>query len=78
MALHLPFGDWLLLLAAAAFLGAAAGQVLKAVGRKFVCHLRPDVRESWWVLAAGCTGYAARGAVFAAVAWLLFPVGHGP
>jgi hypothetical protein len=72
MALHLPFGDWLIFVAAAAFLAAAAGQIVKAVRRKFVCHLRPDVRESWWVLAAGSTGYAARGAVFAAVAWLLF------
>jgi hypothetical protein len=75
MALHLPFGDWLLLLAAAACAGVALGQFAKAARRKFVCHLRPDVRDSWWILAAGCAGYAARGAVFATVAWLLYRAG---
>jgi hypothetical protein len=72
MALHIPFGDWLILAAAAAFAGAAVAQLVKAARRRFVCHLRRDVRDSWWVIAAGCTGYAARGAVFGTVAWLLF------
>jgi hypothetical protein len=75
MALHLPFGDWLLVVAAAICAGVAVGQFVKAARRRFVCHLRPDVRTRWWVLAAGCAGYAARGAVFATVAWLLYRSG---
>jgi len=76
MALHMPFGDWLLLLAAAVCAAVAVGQCVKAARRRFVCHLRPDVRESWWVLAAGCAGYLARGAVFATVAWMLYRSGN--
>jgi hypothetical protein len=72
MALGLPGGNIVLLIGAAILLAAAGFQVAKAVRRKFLDHLRPDVRGLWWVLAAGCGGYAARGAVFATAAWLLF------
>jgi hypothetical protein len=75
MALGLPGGNVVLLIAAAILLGAAGFQVAKAVRRKFLDHLRPDVRDRWWVLAAGCGGYVARGAVFATAAWLLFRAG---
>jgi hypothetical protein len=75
LALRLPLGDWLLLVAAAAFAAGAVGQIVKAARRRFLCHLRPEARDLWWVVAAGCAGYAARGAVFATVAWLLFRAG---
>jgi hypothetical protein len=75
MALGLPGGNVVLLIGGAILLGAAGLQIAKAVRRKFLDHLRPNVRDRWWVLAAGCAGYAARGAVFATAAWLLFRAG---
>lgn len=75
IALGFPGGNVVLLIAAGILLGAAGFQVAKAVRRKFLEHLRTDVRDRWWVLAAGCGGYAARGAVFATAAWLLFRAG---
>ena len=71
IALHLPGGDLLLYAGAAALLAAGIAQFVKAARRKFLDHLRPDARRRWWIAAAGCAGYAARGAVFATAAWLL-------
>jgi len=75
MALHLPGGSLLLIVAAAVLAGVAVAQFVKAARRKFLDHLQPSIRDSWWASAAGCGGYAARGAVFATAAWLLFHAG---
>jgi hypothetical protein len=75
IALHLPGGKLLLLAGAAVLLAAAIAQFVKAVRRNFLKHLRADARDRWWVIAAGCGGYAARGAVFATAAWLLLHAG---
>lgn len=72
MALHLPGGSLLLIVAALVLAGVAVAQFVKAARRKFLDHLDASVRDRWWASAAGCGGYAARGAVFATAAWLLF------
>jgi hypothetical protein len=75
IALHLPGGKLLLFAAAAALLGAGIAQFAKAARRRFLKHLQPQARDRWWVIAAGCGGYAARGAVFVTAAWLLLRAG---
>lgn len=75
VALGLPGGEAMLLIAAAILLAAAAGQFVKAARRTFLRHLRADVRHAWWAITGGCAGYAARGAVFLTVSWLLFKAG---
>lgn len=75
MALHLPGGKFLLLAGAAVLLAAGIAQFVKAVRRNFLKHLSADARDRWWVIAAGCGGYAARGAVFVTAAWLLLHAG---
>jgi len=74
-ALHLPGGKLLLIAGAAVLLGAGIAQFAKAGRRTFLKHLRADARRMWWVTAAGCGGYAARGAVFVTAAWLLLRAG---
>lgn len=75
IALHLPGGKLLLIAGAAVLLGAGIAQLVKAARRGFLKHLRADARRLWWVSAAGCGGYAARGAVFVTAAWLLLRAG---
>jgi hypothetical protein len=75
IALHFPGGKLLLLAGAAVLLGAGIAQFVKAVRRNFLKHLGGDARDRWWVIAAGCGGYAARGAVFVTAAWLLLRAG---
>jgi hypothetical protein len=75
IALHLPGGKLLLFAAAAVLLAAGIAQFVKAGRRRFLRHLAPRARDRWWVIAAGCAGYAARGAVFVTAAWLALRAG---
>jgi hypothetical protein len=75
IALHLPGGKLILFAAAAVLLAAGIAQFVKAARRRFLRHLQPGARDAWWVIAAGCCGYAARGAVFATAAWLALRAG---
>jgi len=71
-AMDLPGGEALLLVAAAALLGAAIFQVSVAVRRRFLRRMTAEAGRRWWVVAAGVGGYATRGALFAVAAWLMF------
>lgn len=71
-ALHLPGGGIWLLIAAAVLAGVAVAQAGMGLGLTFLKHMSPEARDYWWVKACGAVGYCARGAVFAAAAWLMF------
>jgi hypothetical protein len=71
-AMSLPGGETMLIVAAAILAVAGIAQLAIAVRRSFLKHLGGDAQRVWWVVAAGCGGHAARGAVFLAAAWLLF------
>jgi hypothetical protein len=79
-AMNLPGGETMLEIAAAILAVAGIAQLGIAARRSFCKHLSGEVRRRWWVVAAGCGGHAARGAVFLAAAWLLFGAGlhHRP
>jgi hypothetical protein len=57
-----------------AFMGAA--QLVIAARRLFLKHLSGEARGRWWVVAAGCAGFAARGIIFLAAALLAFRAGR--
>jgi hypothetical protein len=69
--LDLPLGEWLLFVAAAVTAVAALGNLSKAVSRRFGHELAcsPGVRA--WAAPVGRAGYAARGVVFAGIAFIL-------
>jgi hypothetical protein len=71
MALSLPGGEWLLYVAAAVAAGAGIQQFRKAWSLKFMRHLKPDAAQRPWLCWLGRIGYAARGAVFILVGWLV-------
>jgi hypothetical protein len=71
-AMSLPGGDLILYAAAAILAVAGAAQIGIALKRSFRKHLAGEARHKWWVIAAGCGGHAARGAIFLTAAWLVF------
>jgi hypothetical protein len=79
-AMHLPMGEALLFVAAAALSVAGVAQLGMAVRRSFLKHLAQRERGEWWISAAGCAGYTARGAIFLAAGWLALRAGldHSP
>ena len=70
-AMSLPGGDILLYAAAAVLAVAGLAQLAIAARRSFCKHLAPEAKRRWWVIAAGFGGFAARGIIFLAAAWLL-------
>lgn len=70
MALHLPAGDLALAIAAAVLIGAGIVQFYKAGKCSFLLDLEDRARMpvAKWL---GRIGYAARGAIFLTVSWLL-------
>jgi hypothetical protein len=73
--LDLPLGEWLLFGAALATAAAAAGNLAKAVSKRFGHELScgPNVRR--WAVPVGRAGYAARGVIFTALAFILAEIG---
>lgn len=76
MALSLPGGEWLLYLAAAVAAGAGIQQFRKAWSLEFMSHLKSAAKGRPWICWLGRAGFAARGIVFLAVAWLLLGAGQ--
>ncbi|GGI67138.1 hypothetical protein GCM10007973_00330 [Polymorphobacter multimanifer] len=74
-ALSLPGGEWLLMLAAAALLGTAVVNLVKAIKGSFLKQLDSRAAAQDWVKWAGRGGYAARGVVFAIMAWFFWKAG---
>ena len=75
MALRLP-GGWALVLVAAAILVALGSvQLVKAAKGSFLRYLDPRIVRQPWVRWSGRAGYAARGAVFLIIGWLLLNAG---
>lgn len=69
-ALHLPRGDYVLLIGAAIAAGAGLVQLYKAASCSFLDRLDDRARRPFakWL---GRIGYAARGVIFLTVGWLL-------
>jgi hypothetical protein len=80
MALSLPGGEWLVYVGAAILAGVGVQQFRKAWTLKFMRHLSCTQAAHRWICWLGRTGYAARGAVFLTMAWLLVRAGraHSP
>ena len=76
VALSIPGGELALYLAAAVTAGVGIQQFRKAWTLKFLRHLKPEARDRPWVAWLGRLGFAARGAVFLTVAWLLLRSGQ--
>ncbi|WP_448501416.1 DUF1206 domain-containing protein [Sphingomonas sp.] len=72
MALDLPGGWLIVMLAAAAFAVAAIAQAKKAWTADFMRLLTRDTPH--WACTVGRIGHAARSAVFAAIAWTVFDI----
>lgn len=73
-----PLGDWLVVLAGLGLLGYAGYQAFRAVKTKLGRHfdierMRRDLGE--WAVMACRVGLAARGVVFAIIAWHLIQAG---
>jgi len=71
MALSLPGGEWLVYGGAAILAGVSIQQFRKAWTLKFMRHLDCSRAAQGWICWLGRAGYAARGAVFLTMAWLL-------
>jgi hypothetical protein len=71
IALSLPGGPLLVYLGAAFLAGVAVAQFRKAWSAKFMRRLDCPGAAQRWIGWLGRAGYAARGAVFLTVAWLL-------
>lgn len=71
VALSLPGGEWLVYLGAAILAGVGFQQFRKAWTSKFMRHLACSRAAHGWICWLGRGGYAARGAVFLTMAWLL-------
>jgi hypothetical protein len=71
MALSMPGGAWLVYLGAAILTGVGIQQFRKAWTLKFMRHLTCSQGVRGWICWLGRAGYAARGAVFLIMAWLL-------
>jgi Domain of Unknown Function (DUF1206) len=73
-ALDLPGGTTLILLAAIAIIGTGLYQFAKAIRLGFLKQMDPAVARQDWLRWIGRAGYAARGATFLMIGWLLFQV----
>ena len=73
--LDLPLGEAVLLGGAAVTAIAAAGNLAKAASRRFGHELVCTKGVRSWALPIGRAGYAARGLVFAVVAFILAEIG---
>jgi len=71
IALSLPGGEVLVYLGAAILAGVAFHQFRKAWTARFMRHLGRPGAAGGWICWLGRAGYAARGAVFLTMAWLL-------
>lgn len=80
MALAMPGGQWLVYLAAAVLAGVAIHQFRKAWKLRFMRHLDCSPAAHPWICWLGRIGYAARGALFLTMGWLLVRAGeaHSP
>jgi hypothetical protein len=76
MALSLPGGQLLVYLGAAILGGVAVHQFRKAWTLKFMRHLDCSRTAHPWICWLGRVGYAARGAVFLTMGWLLLRAGE--
>lgn len=76
MALDLPGGPWLLMLAAVILLAVGIAQLIKAAKADFLRRLAPQAAARDWVRWSGRAGYAARALVFLAMAPLLWRAGR--
>lgn len=72
MALALPGGWALLIIAAIAIVVTGLFQLVKAVKLGFLKHLDPAVAGKDWIAWVGRAGYAARGVVFGVIGWFLW------
>jgi hypothetical protein len=70
--LDLPGGDWVLTAVALGMAIAGVNQFWKAYGCRFLRRLREGAGQHAWVKWMGRLGYAARGAIFLVVAWLIY------
>lgn len=75
-ALSFPGGQTLLVVAAVLLLAAGLYQLGKAAKADFLRHLDPEAARQPWVKWVGRGGYAARGVVFAIMAWFLWQAGR--
>jgi hypothetical protein len=75
-ALSFPGGQTMLVAAAVLLLAAGLYQLAKAAKADFLRHLDPEAARQPWVKLAGRGGYAARGVVFAIMAWFLWKAGR--
>lgn len=73
-AMDLPGGTTLILLAAIAIVGTGLYQFGKAIRLGFLKQMDPAVARQDWLRWIGRAGYAARGATFLMIGWLLFRV----
>ena len=73
--LDLPLGETLVLLGAAVTAMAAAGNLAKAVSRRFGHELACAGGVRTWAVPVGRAGYAARGLVFGVLALILAEIG---
>jgi hypothetical protein len=71
MALSLPGGQALLVVAAIGLLLGGGYQFVKAARGKFLRHLDPKAAHARWVQLTGRCGYSARGIVFLVIAGFL-------
>lgn len=75
MALRLPGGWALVMIAAAILFALGAVQLVKAATGSFLRYLDPRIVRQPWVRWSGRAGYAARGVVFLIIGWLLLNAG---
>lgn len=70
-ALHMPAGEMIVLIAAAALFGAAIVQFYKTLSCSFLDPLDCDEHQKTWIRWLGRAGYAVRGLIFLVIAFLL-------
>lgn len=64
VALQVPGGSWLLVVAGIVLLGVGVAQFVKAFKATFLRHLDPQIARQPWAKWSGRAGYTARGLVF--------------
>jgi hypothetical protein len=75
VALDLPGGKTIVVLAALVLLAVGIFQLVKAVKGSFLQHLEPQAARQAWVQWSGRAGYAARGLVFMISSYFLLNAG---